>query len=117
MRSTVALCRRVLVIHHGRLLYDGGLSELAERMAPYKLIVATLRDGAIDADLSAYGTVIARDEGRVTLRVPRENVAERTARLVGELGERLADISVADPPIEEVVDRVFSGETVEAAAT
>ncbi len=117
MDDVVALCKRVLVIHHGRLLYDGGLSELAGRMAPYKLIVATLRDGALDVDLGAYGTVIARDEGRVTLRVPRENVAERTARLVGELGERLADISVADPPIEEVVDRVFSGEAVEAAAT
>jgi len=117
MDDVVALCKRVLVIHHGRLLYDGGLAELAGRMAPYKLIVATLRDGAMDADLSAYGTVIARDEGRVTLRVPRENVADRTARLVGELGERLADISVADPPIEEVVDRVFSGESLEAAPT
>jgi len=117
MDDVVALCKRVLVIHHGRLLYDGGLADLAGRMAPYKLIVATLRDGAMDADLSAYGTVIARDEGRVTLRVPRENVADRTARLVGELGERLADISVADPPIEEVVDRVFSGESLEAATT
>jgi ABC-2 type transport system ATP-binding protein len=116
MDDIVALCKRVVVIHHGRLLYDGGLADLAERMAPYKLIVATLRDGALDADLDAYGTVIARDEGRVTLRVPRENVADRTARLVGDLGERLADISVADPPIEEVVDRVFSGEGLEARA-
>jgi len=116
MDDVVALCRRVLVIHHGRLLYDGGLAALAERMSPYKLIVATLHDGAAQADLAAYGEEVARDEGRVTLRVPRENVAERTARLVGDLGDQLADLSVADPPIEEAVDRIFSGELPAAAS-
>src|SRR5881396_2203267 len=103
MDDVVALCKRVLVIHQGKLLYDGALSGLAERMTPYKLIVATLHDGAAHEDLDAYGAIVAREEGRVTLRVPRENVAERTARLVGDLGDRLADLSVEDPPIEEAV--------------
>jgi ABC-2 type transport system ATP-binding protein len=116
MDDVVALCRRVIVIHQGRLLYDGPLADLAERMAPYKVIVATLHDGAATADLTPYGTVVARDEGRVTLRVDRQGAPERTARLVNDLGERLADISVEDPPIEEVIDRVFSGaETVARA--
>ncbi|MFN2519531.1 MAG: ATP-binding cassette domain-containing protein [Candidatus Limnocylindria bacterium] len=110
MDDVVALCKRVLVIHHGRLLYDGGLAALAGRMAPYKLIVATLHDGARDADLGRYGTVVSHEEGRVTVRIPRENVPERTARLVRDLGEALVDLSVEDPPIEEVVDRIFSGE-------
>src|SRR5207248_10253038 len=44
MDDVVALCRRVIVIHHGHLLYDGALADLAERMAPYKLIRVTLRD-------------------------------------------------------------------------
>ena len=116
MDDVVALCRRVLVIHHGKLLYDGALAGLAERMTPYKLIVATLHDGAAHEDLDAYGAIVAREEGRVTLRVPRENVAERTARLVGDLGDRLADLSVEDPPIEEAVDRIFSGELPVATA-
>jgi ABC-2 type transport system ATP-binding protein len=110
MDDVVALCRRVIVIHHGQLLYDGPLADLAERMAPYKIIVATLHDGAASADLTEYGNVVAREEGRVTLRVDRAVAPERTARLVNDLGERLADISVEDPPIEEVIDRVFSGE-------
>ena len=110
MDDIVALCKRVIVIHHGRLLYDGGLADLAERMAPYKLVVATLRDGASDADLSAYGDVVSRDAGRVRLRVPRALAAERTARIIGELGEDLADLTLEDPPIEEVIDRVFTGD-------
>ncbi len=116
MDDVVALCRRVLVIHHGKLLYDGGLATLAERLSPFKLIVATLHDGLAHADLAAYGTVVSRDEGRVTLRVPRENVPERTARLVRDMGVRLADLSVEDPPIEEALDRMFSGEGPVAVA-
>ena len=57
MDDVVALCKRVLVIHHGRLLYDGELGQLAQRMAPYKVITVVLRDGAGGAALDALGTV------------------------------------------------------------
>jgi ABC-2 type transport system ATP-binding protein len=110
MDDIVALCKRVVVIHKGRLLYDGGLADLAERMAPYKLVAATLRNGASHADLSRYGEIVSRDAGRVRLRVPRAEAAEQTARIVGDLGAYLADLTLEDPPIEEVIDRVFSGD-------
>jgi len=117
MDDVVALCKRVIVIHRGRLLYDGPLADLAERMAPYKVITATLHDGAASStDLDAYGTVVSREEGRVTLRVDRQVAPERTARLVNDLGSRLADISVEDPPIEEVIDRVFTSEQTMVSA-
>jgi len=117
MDDVVALCKRVIVIHRGRLLYDGPLADLAERMAPYKVITATLHDGAASsADLDAYGTVVSREEGRVMLRVDRQVAPERTARLVNDLGSRLADISVEDPPIEEVIDRVFTSEQTTVSA-
>jgi ABC-2 type transport system ATP-binding protein len=110
MDDIVALCKRVIVIHHGKLLYDGGLADLAERMAPYKVVAATLRDGAASADLSRYGEVVSRDAGRVKLHVSRALAAEVTARIVGDLGADLADLTLEDPPIEEVIDRVFSGD-------
>jgi ABC-2 type transport system ATP-binding protein len=109
MADVVALCKRIIVIHHGHLLYDGELGELALRMAPYKVISVTLRNGSGSAVLDQLGTVVSRDEARVTLHVPREAAAERTARIVRDLEGSLADISVEDPPIEEVIDRVFAG--------
>lgn len=114
MDDIVALCRRVIVIHHGKILYDGGLSDLAERMAPYKIVGATLRDASLGRDLSAYGEIVSNESGVVKLRVPRAEAAERTARLVRDLEGGLADLSLEDPPIEEVIDRVFSGEQVTA---
>src|SRR5205823_2798559 len=90
---------------------------LAERMAPYKIITATLHDGAASStDLDAYGSVVSREEGRVMLRVDRQLAPERTARLVNDLGSRLADTSVEDPPIEEVIDRVFTSERTTVSA-
>jgi ABC-2 type transport system ATP-binding protein len=115
MDDVVALCRRVIVIHHGVLLYDGGLADLAARMAPYKRITVTLR--ASVGDLSSFGEVISNNENVVTIHVPRTEAAERTARLVRELGDQLADISVEDPPIEEVIDKVFASERPLAEAT
>jgi ABC-2 type transport system ATP-binding protein len=108
----------VLVIHRGRLLYDGDLAALAGRMAPYKLVRLTLRRDPDGLSLESYGEVTERAEGRVTIRIPRDSAAERTARLVRDLEAHLADISVEDPPIEEVIDRVFSTErsTLEPAA-
>jgi ABC-2 type transport system ATP-binding protein len=117
MDDIVALCKRVIVIHHGKLLYDGALADLAERMAPYKVVGATLRDGAADADLSRYGELISKDDaGRVKLKVPRAEAPARTARLVADLGDAIADLSLEDPAIEDVIDRVFSGEQLGAKA-
>jgi ABC-2 type transport system ATP-binding protein len=115
MDDVVALCRRVIVIHHGVILYDGALADLAERMAPYKRITVTLR-GTV-GDLSSFGDVVSTTENTATIHVPRTQAGERTARLVRELGDKLADISVEDPPIEEVIDKVFSSERPLAATT
>jgi ABC-2 type transport system ATP-binding protein len=108
MDDVVALCKRVVVIHHGHLLYDGALAGLAERMAPYKLLQVTLSEDALDVPLIGYGEIIDRQENRVTLRVPREDAPDRTAQLVQELRSRLVDLTLEDPPIEQVIDRVFS---------
>src|SRR5438132_2290075 len=62
MDDVVALCKRVIVIHRGHLLYDGALMGLAERMAPFKLIRVTLGDHFPAAHLERYGEPIEREE-------------------------------------------------------
>jgi ABC-2 type transport system ATP-binding protein len=114
MDDVVALCKRVIVIHQGRLLYDGALAGLAGRMAPYKLIRVTLDHTIPASSLAVYGEPIEEVEGRVTLRVSREDAPDRTARLVHDLGTSILDLTLEDPPIEEVIDRVFSAAEVPA---
>ena len=109
MADVVALCKRVIVIHHGRILYDGDLSGLADTFAAYKTIGVALENG--QADLSRFGEVIRRDGDWVTLRVPKAETSAVTARLLVE--EQVLDLNVEDPPIEDVIELVFAQEKPE----
>lgn len=112
MADVEALCKRVIVIHHGQILYDGGLSGLVEKFSAWKTIGVTLdNDGA---DLSAYGEVMSRDGCRVTLRVPKADTSRVTARLLADL--LVDDLTVEDPPIEDVIERVFALEKPQSLA-
>jgi ABC-2 type transport system ATP-binding protein len=106
MADVEALCRRVIVIHHGRLLFDGDLSDLVQRFTAHKTIVVRLAD--CQTDLHSYGDVVSCDEGSFTLRVPRAQTAHVTERLLADLP--VIDLLVEDPPIEEVIERVFEQE-------
>ena len=91
MADVEALCKRVIVIHHGRLLFDGQLAALAESFAAYKTIEAVLADGE-----------------RVSLRVPKADTSRATAQLLAE--HDVSDLTVEDPPIEDVIEQVFATE-------
>ena len=105
MADVEALCRRIIVIDHGRILFDGALAELVSRFSPHKTIVVELeRDGA---DLSRYGQVVVSEGSRHTLRVPKADTPQITARLLRDLP--ISDLTVEDPPIEDVIEQVFAG--------
>jgi viologen exporter family transport system ATP-binding protein len=104
MADVQALCKRVVVVHHGRILFDGGLTDLAARFNATKTIGVMLTDGT--ADLSAYGEVISTDDDKVTLRVSRADAPTVTTRLLRDLP--VADLTIEDPPIEDVIELVFA---------
>jgi ABC-2 type transport system ATP-binding protein len=106
MADVEALCRRVVVIHHGQLLFDGNLTDLVTRFSPLKTIVVELDESAGSVDLSAYGEVAGVEDGRVTLRVPKAQTAQVTGRLLAAFP--IADLTVSDPPIDEVIEHVFA---------
>jgi ABC-2 type transport system ATP-binding protein len=106
MADVVALCRRVIVIHHGRVLFDGDLVALTDRFAAYKTINVTLAD--IAAPLETYGEVMERDGYRVKLRVARAEVSRIAARLLSE--QQVTDLTIEEPPIEDVIELVFAHE-------
>ncbi len=104
MADVAALCKRVIVIHHGHVLIDDQLAKLVERFSAYKTISVTLEDP--DEDLSRYGEVIERSNGRVSLRIPKADTSRVTAQLLAETAA--SDLTVEAPPIEDVIEQVFS---------
>jgi ABC-2 type transport system ATP-binding protein len=114
MADVVALCPRVMLIHHGRLLYDGGLTDLAARLAPFKLIrVGLSGDRAVqDAVLPIGVEVLQREEDHLELRAARSEAPAIMAQLLNTLP--ITDLAVEDPPIEAVIDQIYQeGTTIE----
>jgi ABC-2 type transport system ATP-binding protein len=105
MADVTALCPRVILIHYGRLIYDGELNGLAARLAPFKLIRVALSRSESRPDLPAGTDVIEQENGRLTLRVGRAEAPSVTAHLLHALP--VADLSVEDPPIEAVIDQIY----------
>jgi len=108
MADVEALCQRVIVIHQGTLLFDGQLSALVERFSPHKTIVVDL--DTFSGNLDGYGDVVSAEDGRVTLRVPKADTARVTARLLADLP--VIDLTVEEPPIEDVIEHVFTRDAI-----
>ena len=89
MADVEALCKRVIVIHHGRILFDGQLAALTQQFSGVKTIEAVLADGE-----------------RISRQVPREDVSRVTATLLAD--HDVHDLTVEDPPIEDVIEQVFA---------
>ena len=104
MADVEALCDRVLVIHHGRILFDGDLGALGARFAADKTVSVVLADPLVD--LSSYGEVLSRDGERVALRVSKGETPAVTGRLLAE--HEVLDLTIEDPPIEDLIERVFA---------
>ena len=104
MADVQALCKRVIVIHHGRILFDGALASLANEFAAYKTIGVLLENG--NAELDGYGEVISRDGDRAILRVPKAETSRVAARLLSE--HEVLDLTIEEPPIEDVIEMVFA---------
>ncbi len=114
MADVTALCERIIIIHHGQLKYDGGLQDLAHRIAPYKLIGVVFKEGTPSSDLSQYGEPAPSEiEGKNYIKVKADEAADITARMLAEY--QVQDLTIEDPPIEDVIERAFHEETPPAA--
>ncbi len=105
MRDVEALCRRVLVITHGHLVYDGPLAGITEQFGQAKLVKLQFDGNDSPGDLEQFGEVTSRLGPMVDLKVDRTKVAEVLAAILDRY--TVVDMSVQDPPLDQVIARVF----------
>jgi ABC-2 type transport system ATP-binding protein len=108
MADVTALCKRIIVIDKGRIVFDGDLSQLVERAASSKIIRLELARPLLVEQLEVYGQLASHEGLRAELRVSRAETSAIAARLLAELP--IADVTIEDPPIEEVIGQVFAGQ-------
>jgi ABC-2 type transport system ATP-binding protein len=105
MRDVEALCSRVLVITHGRVVYDGPLSRITEQFGRSKLVKLQFDGNAAPPDLDRFGEVTRCDGPAADLQVDRGRVTQ----VLGAILDRytVLDMSVQDPPLDQVIAHVF----------
>jgi ABC-2 type transport system ATP-binding protein len=108
MADVAALCPRVIVIDKGHLIYDGELKSLARRIRPEKRITLHFSTVPAPGALDRLGNCVERSDTQAILSVRAAAVTDAVRAALEHLP--IADISVEDPPLEEVMREFLAGD-------
>ncbi len=113
MDDVRALTPRVIVIDRGTLRYDGALAKLGHELHPEKHVVLRFAEPVAAARLGAFGPLLECTELSAVFRLPQANLRDAVARMLADLP--VSDLTVADPPLEEVMRDLFQREQARPA--
>jgi ABC-2 type transport system ATP-binding protein len=105
MRDVEALCQRVLIINHGRMVWDGPLAGIVQRFGQEKILKLQFEANAPNG-LEQFGTVSRQSGPMAELRVERTRVASALNHLLDQ--HEIVDVSVQDLPLEQMIAKVFA---------
>ena len=107
LKDVELLCRRIVLIELGRVLYDGSITELKRRYAPYRELVVTLATYGMRVELP--GAERIRQEGPQTwLRFDPERVRVADVIVAATARYPVRDIAIEEPGLEGVVRQIFA---------
>ncbi|MGH7245641.1 MAG: ABC transporter ATP-binding protein [Candidatus Levyibacteriota bacterium] len=106
MKDVEALCKRVIIIHQGKILFDGQLANLVKKHSSYKLITIVLREYVDPKKIALLGDVKEFLYPQLILKVSNKNTHKIVSKILQSLP--IEDITITDPEIEEIIRDVFS---------
>ncbi|MGH7935478.1 MAG: ABC transporter, partial [Chthoniobacterales bacterium] len=110
MQDIEELCDRVIVIDHGKIFFDGPLSDIIDRFSGHKIISLTF-DEKQERDFAQFGEVVEQTPASVQLKVPRANVTDVARQLLSACS--VSDINVQELPVEDVIRQLFGEHSAE----
>jgi len=111
MRDVEELCQRILVINHGRIVYNGPLQELANRYVDHKIIKIRFSCAPAEGMLAGLEETVESDAHHAVLKVKKKEVARRTRWLLDRLP--IDDLSVEEVEVDEVIRRIFEERVIQ----
>jgi ABC-2 type transport system ATP-binding protein len=106
MEDVQRLCPRIIVIDKGKLVYDGALEQLVTKIRPDKRVVFRFSRPVDRADLERFGQVVRHDAGESAIDVHKDAVNRVVAEALTQLP--VTDLTVENPPLEEVMSELFA---------
>jgi ABC-2 type transport system ATP-binding protein len=110
------LCRRIMIIDKGRVLYDGPLADLKQKLLRTKQIKFVLKDRAQASGMAVFcrDGLEAEQVDELTYRIRFDRVKVSTSDLIRQIlaNVEVRDLLIEDEPIEEIVKRIYAGEAL-----
>jgi ABC-2 type transport system ATP-binding protein len=106
MKDVAALCRRVVIIAGGTIMYDGSLSGIIDKFSGHKVITLVFPGEKPPGDLNRFGEIVEEQGPKVKLKVDRNGIGGALSTILAK--HTVEDVSVEDPPLEEVIAEMFS---------
>ena len=110
MGDVEELCKRVIMINFGKIIFDGELSDLVEKYAPYKKISVIFKEYADPKKLDRLGKIYRFEYPKLVLNVPNNKINFTTSAILKNF--KVEDITIEDPQIEDVIAQVYTEKKV-----
>lgn len=101
------LCKRVMIIDHGKLIFDGRLKDIIKKYADHKLLQLVFAKRVERTELEKFGTIKEYSYPQVLISVKRDEASKVAAKILGKF--EIADLNITEPAIEDVIREVFTG--------
>lgn len=108
MQDIEKLCERMILIDHGRVIYDGPVAQIKERYGKHRTLVVELEPNGPVGDIAVEGAeLVRRDGNRIWLRFNRDELS--ASELIARVSTRCAirDLTVEEPQIEGIIARIY----------
>ena len=107
MDDVKELCKRVIIIDKGKVLFDGALDEIIKKFANHKLLTVVFSKEVSEKELKKIGEIKEFEMPRATISVLRDKVSSSASRLLESFP--VADLNIEEPKIEDIIREVFTG--------
>lgn len=102
------LCKRVIVVDDGKLMFDGGLDRLVQQYTGEKMLKVELSDKVDRQEFEKFGVIVEYQPEYCVLRVPREGMAAAASEILNRFP--VTDLTIEETPIEDVIRTIFNKE-------
>lgn len=110
MDDVKELCKRVIIINHGKLLYDGLLSDVVSKHTQMKRISVVFEKEIPVSELARHGAVLSHEGAKIIIEITRDKAPDTAAYLLSHYP--VIDLSIEEPQIEEIIGTIFSSQKV-----
>ncbi len=105
MGDVKELCKRVIIINEGKIMYDGSLERIVSRFAPIKRVKVYFAKEVGKDLLEKYGKVGNYSDSYAEIEIVKSDIATKTSQILSDFD--VVDLTVEDPPIEAIIRKVF----------